>query len=88
MERVIGIISIFGEFWKSLGPVGPCAALFVIGVLLILGIAFNWKWLYPSSRKYPNYKPGIHRVLTLVIGIILVICSIFFYIIRDSLYWL
>lgn len=75
------------EFWRTLGPAGPCAVLFLIGCLLIVGFFCNWKWLYPSHRTVRNYHPGIRRVLVLVGGIVLIVCSIVFYIFRDSMYW-
>jgi hypothetical protein len=75
------------EFWKSLGPAGPCMVLFLGGCLLILGFIFNWKWLYPSHYTVRNYSPGIRRTLVLVTGIISIICSILFYVFRANVYW-
>jgi hypothetical protein len=75
------------EYWQTLGPMGPCAVLFLGGCLLILGFIFNWRWLYPSRYTARNFSPGIRRVLVLVTGIICIICSIVFYIFRINVYW-
>ncbi|MDR0648432.1 MAG: immunity 17 family protein [Synergistaceae bacterium] len=61
--------------------------MFLGGCLLISGFIFNWKWLYPSRRSVRNYDPGIRRLLVLVTGIILIICSVVFYVFRDLMYW-
>lgn len=75
------------ETWKTLGPLGPCAVLFLGGCLLIAGFLFNWRWLYPSRHTVANYSPGLRRALVLITGIICIACSILFYIFRDTLYW-
>jgi hypothetical protein len=74
-------------FWKSLGPIGPCAVLFLAGCLLIVGFIFNWSWLYPSRYPVGEFSRRVRRALVLIIGIICIICSIVFYIFRDKLYW-
>jgi len=73
------------EWWKSLGPVGPCAVLFLIGVILLLSLVFNWKWLYP--KKTHNYNATSRRILVLVAGILCIICSGLFYYYRDIMHW-
>jgi hypothetical protein len=73
--------------WKSLGPLGPCAALFLGGCLFITGFVFDWKWLYPSRYPMRNYSPRIRRAIVLATGVILIVCSFVFYIYRDILYW-
>jgi len=75
------------ELWRSLGPLGPCAVLFFLGCLLITGFVLNWKWLYPSKKTVRNYNPGINRPLLLITGVLLLGCSIFFYMFRDLLHW-
>ena len=81
------IVDKLKDFWHSLGPLGPCIALFLFGCLMISGFLFNWKWLYPSRWTVRNYNPGIRRALLLIGGIVLIICSIIFYHFRDSLTW-
>ncbi|MDR2766901.1 MAG: immunity 17 family protein [Treponema sp.] len=83
IDNIVGKIS---GYWRALGPIGPCAVLFLGGCLLILGFIFNWRWLYPGRYTVRNFSPEIRRALVLVIGIICIICSIVFFIFRDKLY--
>ncbi|MDR3258573.1 MAG: immunity 17 family protein [Fusobacteriaceae bacterium] len=75
------------EILNSFGPIKNCVVLFIFGVILICGYIFNWKWLYPSRRTVINYNPGIRRILVLITGIILIVCSIIFFIYRNKLNW-
>lgn len=75
------------EIWGSLGPIGPCVVLFLGGVILISGLIFNWNWLFPSHTHARNYYAGAPRMLVLVTGIILILCSVIFYVYRDVVHW-
>lgn len=68
-------------------PFERCLLIFSVGCLLVLGYIFNWKWLYPSHHTVRNYNPGIRRILMLLGGILLMVCSIVFYIFRESMNW-
>ncbi len=74
------------DAWRALGPVGPCALLFLAGLLLVAGYFFKWQWLYPRDRA--NYKTGkVRRGMTVMCGFVLIVCGIVFYIFRDSMHW-
>jgi hypothetical protein len=75
------------ELWVSSGALGPCLVLFAGGVLLIAGVFFNWRWLYPSRSVASNHDAAIRRGLTFITGVSLIICSVVFYIFKDRLYW-
>ena len=70
-----------------LDPFERCLAIFSLGCLLVLGYIFNWEWLYPSHHTVRNYHSGIRRPLVLISGVLLMLCSILFYIYRDSMIW-
>ena len=81
------IVDSLKNFWNSLGPLGPCIALFLTGCLMILGFIFNWRWLYPGDWMVRDLSPSKRRALLLIGGIIVIICSIIFYVFRNSLTW-
>lgn len=76
------------EFWHSLGPLGPCLLIFSMGLSMVLGFIFKWEWIYPSHALVRDYSTWVLRAFTLIGGIILMICSIIFYMFRDYYNWL
>ena len=71
--------------WQSLGILGPCAVIFIIGCLMILNFVFNSS-KNSSNRNYNSST--MNRIFPLLSGIILILCSIIFYLFSNSLTWL
>ena len=75
------------EFWYALGPLGPCLIIFATGCLMVLGFIFKWEWIYPGHIYVRDCSSTTLRILTLLGGIVLMICSVIFYAFRDSYTW-
>lgn len=51
-----------------------CALLMLVGVVIILGFIFKWKWIYSENNSKAR------NIAILLTGILFAACSIFFYI--------
>lgn len=50
-----------------------CALLMLVGVIILLGFLLKWKWIYSE------YNSKARNIAILLGGVLLVVCSIFFY---------
>ncbi|MDR2506954.1 MAG: immunity 17 family protein [Candidatus Accumulibacter sp.] len=78
--------------WNALknalgAPLASCLLLFLGGAVLVTGVLLDWKWLYPGNSPLRNLNSRTQRRFMLLAGILVMGCSVFFYIFRDSLHW-
>lgn len=66
---------------EALGPLERCLILFLLGAALIAGYFLKWKWLY-----FPNNSKALN-VAILIIGVIMAVSGVVFYVYRDSMNW-